>query len=52
VAITLQARTPHPDKKTGARNRMMFPAIDSTSASFCEKHAVEVYETAKKAMLP
>jgi hypothetical protein len=50
VVVVLQERREDPDKGTKDANRFSFPAIDSTSRSFCEAHAIEVYEAAKKAL--
>ena len=41
VQLTLQAK--------GAGR---YPTVESTSGAFCEKHAIEVYEAAKKNVRP
>ena len=39
VQLTLQAKAPG-----------RYPTVESTSGAFCEKHAIEIYEAAKKKM--
>ena len=41
VQLSLQAKAPG-----------RYPTVESTSGTFCEKHAVEIYEAAKKKVKP
>lgn len=50
VVVTLQAREKVEGRGKADANQFRFPAIDSRSASFCERHAVEIYETAKESL--
>src|ERR687890_105227 len=50
VVVTLQERCEDPDKDPKDADRYGFSLIDSRSGSFCEAHAIEVYEAAKKTL--
>lgn len=46
VAVTLQERRAHPDRTAKHANKNDFPSIASRSATYCEKHAIEIFEAA------
>lgn len=50
VAITLQAKEQVEGRTSKDANATRWPAIDSTSMTFCEPCAIEVYESAKTAL--
>jgi hypothetical protein len=46
VQVTLQERRDQ-GRGPGQINRYAYPSVDSKSATFCEEHAIEVYEAVK-----
>ena len=51
VAVSLQQRKANPGKTKADANYYAYPAIDSTSRTFCEACAIRIYEAAKVPLL-